>query len=292
MNSSNAGRRHHEGLPGSDADWGNGGGERRRPRLQQPRENTMRKVLLIEDDRSVAEEIVEGLAAQRFEVEWASNGLEGLKMAHEWRPDALIVDRRPSGLDGLGIIQRLRQEQIQAPILMLSRLNAVEDRVMTLRTGADDYLIKPFALIELVARLDALLRRPMVVRETTLRIGTLELDLIERNARRRNRQIELLPREFRLLDYMMRRSGQLLTRSMLLKDVWNYNFDAKTNLIDVHMGRLRHKVDGPDEVPMIYNIRGAGFILREAASPPVASAPIPARAAGHQGHALRVVARN
>jgi two-component system OmpR family response regulator len=137
-----------------------------------------------------------------------------------------------------------------------------------LRSGGDDYLTKPFALIELVARIEALLRRSADTRQTTLQAGALELDLIERTARRSDREISLLPREFRLLEYMMRRREQLLTREMLLKEVWNYNFVPATNLVDVHMGRLRHKVDGPGETPMIYNIRGAGFILRETASRP------------------------
>jgi two-component system OmpR family response regulator len=231
----------------------------------------MRKVLLIEDDGDLAGEILAGLEDQRFDVEWTSNGPDGLKMARALKPDALIVGRRLSGLDGLGITARLRKHQIQAPILVLSELDAVEDRVRALRAGGDDYLTKPFRLIELVARLDALLRRPCDLRETVLRVGTLALDLIERTSMRGNRQIKLLPREFRLLEYMMRRSDQLLTRSMLLKDVWNYNFVPKTNLVDVHMGRLRHKLDGPDEVPMIYNIRSAGFILCEAACRAAAS---------------------
>jgi two-component system, OmpR family, response regulator len=167
------------------------------------------------------------------------------------------------GLDGLEVIERLRRDQVAAPVLVLSGLDAVEDRVRGLRAGGDDYLGKPFALIELVARLDALLRRPSDMSETILRVGALELDLIDRTARRGNRQIKLLPREFRLLEYMMRRSDHLLTRAMLLKYVWNYKFVPETNLIDVHMSHLRHKVDGPDEIPMIHNIRGAGFILRE-----------------------------
>jgi two-component system, OmpR family, response regulator len=223
----------------------------------------MRKVLLIEDDGELAEEIAAGLADQGFEVEWAADGPEGLEMAHGLKPDALIVDRQLPGLDGLGVIERLRKDQIQAPVLVLSGLDAVEDRVRGLRAGGDDYLTKPFALIELAARLDALLRRPGDLSETTLRVGALELDLIERTAKRGNHHIKLLPREFRLLEYMMRRSDQLLTRTMLLTEVWNYKFVPETNLVDVHMSRLRHKVDGPDEVPMIYNIRGAGFILRE-----------------------------
>jgi len=185
-------------------------------------------------------------------------------MARALKPDALIVDRKLPGLDGLGVIARLRKDQIQAPVLVLSGLDAVEDRVRGLRAGGDDYLTKPFALIELVARLDALLRRPNDTRETVLCVGTLELDLIERVAKRGDRQIKLLPREFRLLEYMMLRRDQLLTRSMLLTDVWNYKFVPETNLVDVHMGHLRRKVDSPGDIPMIYNIRGAGFILREA----------------------------
>ena len=226
----------------------------------------MKKVLLIEDDGELAELIVAGLTDHHFEVEWAPNGLEGLEMARLSRPDVLIVDRGLPGLDGLGVIESLRKDQVRTPALVLSALGAVEDRVLGLRVGGDDYLTKPFALVELVARIEALLRRPLDVRETTLRVGPLELDLIERTAQRSNREIELLPREFRLLEYMMRRRDQLLTRAMLLKEVWNYNFVPTTNLVDVHMGHLRHKIDGPDEMPMIYNIRGAGFILREAAN--------------------------
>jgi two-component system OmpR family response regulator len=223
----------------------------------------MKKVLLIEDDGELAEEITAALAEHGFEAEWAPAGPKGLEMTHSLKPDALIVDRQLPGLDGLEIIARLRRDHVAAPILVLSALHAVEDRVHGLRAGGDDYLGKPFALIELIARLDALLRRPFDGRETVLRVGALELDLIARTARRRKRDIKLRPREFRLLEYMMRRSDQLLTREILLKDVWNYKFVPETNLVDVHMSHLRHKVDGPDEMPMIHNIRGAGFILRE-----------------------------
>ncbi len=176
----------------------------------------------------------------------------------------MIVDRMLPGMDGLTIIEALRQEQVRTPVLVLSALGGVAERVRGLRMGGDDYLTKPFAIIELVARIEALLRRPAESRETILRVGQLELDLIERTATRDGRAIDLLPREFRLLEYMMRRSGQLLTRAMLLEEVWNYKFVPATNLVDVHMGRLRHKVDGPGEPPMIHNVRGAGFILREA----------------------------
>ena len=201
-------------------------------------------------------------ADRGFEVEWSANGIEGLDKARSSRPDAMIVDRLLPGMDGLTVIEALRKEQVRTPVLVLSALGAVDDRVRGLRMGGDDYLTKPFAVVELVARIEALLRRPAESRETTLRVGPLELDLIERTAKRGDRVIDLLPREFRLLEYMMQRSDQLLTRAMLLEEVWNYKFVPATNLVDVHMGRLRHKVDGPDDAPMIHNVRGAGFILR------------------------------
>jgi two-component system, OmpR family, response regulator len=222
----------------------------------------MAKVLLIEDDSETAEEITAELADRGFEVEWSANGIEGLDKARSLRPDAMIVDRLLPGMDGLTVIEALRKDQVRTPVLVLSALGAVDDRVRGLRMGGDDYLTKPFALVELVARVEALLRRPVESRETTLRAGALELDLIERTAKRGDRVIDLLPREFRLLEYMMRRNDQLLTRAMLLEEVWNYKFVPATNLVDVHMGRLRHKVDGPGEAPMIHNVRGAGFILR------------------------------
>jgi two-component system OmpR family response regulator len=222
----------------------------------------MAKVLLIEDDSETAEEITAELSDRGFEVKWASNGLDGLDMARTLRPDAMIVDRLLPGMDGLTVIEALRKDHVATPVLVLSALGAVDDRVRGLRMGGDDYLTKPFAVVELVARIEALLRRPVESRETTLRVGPLELDLIERAVKRGERKIELLPREFRLLEYMMRRSDQLLTRAMLLEEVWNYKFVPATNLVDVHMGRLRHKIDGPGETPMIHNVRGAGFILR------------------------------
>ncbi|WP_061027745.1 response regulator transcription factor [Bradyrhizobium sp. CCH5-F6] len=223
----------------------------------------MTQILLIEDDTETADAIVSELTEHGFEVRWAPDGIGGLDYARESSPDALIVDRMLPGMDGLTVIEALRKDQVRTPVLVLSALGAVDDRVRGLRVGGDDYLTKPFALIELVARVEALLRRPIDSRETTLHAGPLELDLIERTARRGEREIDLLPREFRLLEYMMRRSDQLLTRAMLLEEVWNYKFvPATTNLIDVHMGRLRHKVDGPGEAQLIHNVRGSGFILR------------------------------
>jgi two-component system, OmpR family, response regulator len=226
------------------------------------RTDLMAKVLLIEDDDETAVEIAAELTDRGFEVEWSFNGLDGLAKARDLKPDAMIVDRLLPGMDGLTVIESLRKDQVRTPVLVLSALGAIDDRVRGLRMGGDDYLTKPFAVVELVARIEALLRRPAETRETTLRVGQLELDLIERTAKRGDREIDLLPREFRLLEYMMRRSDQLLTRAMLLEEVWNYKFVPATNLVDVHMGRVRHKVDGPGDTPMIHNVRGAGFILR------------------------------
>ena len=225
-------------------------------------ETTMAKLLLIEDDREMAGEIIAELADHGFEVDWAATGIEGLDKARTGNPDALIVDRLLPGMDGVTIVEALRQDQVRTPVLILSALGAVDDRVRGLRAGGDDYLTKPFDLVELIARIEALLRRPAATLEAKLKVGPLELDLIERTAKRGDRSIELLPREFRLLEYMMRRKDQTLTRAMLLEEVWKYKFVPQTNLVDVHMGRLRHKVDDPQEPPMIHSVRGVGFILR------------------------------
>jgi two-component system, OmpR family, response regulator len=221
----------------------------------------MTKVLLIEDEDETAAEIMAELIDRGFAVERAATGTDGLEKARSGRPDAMIVDRLLPEMDGLTIVETLRQAQVRTPVLVLSALGAIDDRVRGLRAGGDDYLTKPFALVELVARLESLLRRPAESRETILRVGPLELDLIERTARRGERVIDLLPREFRLLEYLMRRPDQVVTRAMLLEEVWNYKFVPQTNLIDVHMGRLRRKVDESDEVAMIQSVRGAGFKL-------------------------------
>ena len=225
-------------------------------------ETTMPKLLVIEDDGETAAEIIAEFTDLGFEVDWAATGIEGLDKARTERPDALIVDRLLPGMDGLTIVEALRKDQMKTPVLVLSALGAVDDRVRGLRAGGDDYLTKPFELIELIARVEALLRRPADNRDTKLRVGPLELDLIERTARRGDRVIDLLPREFRLLEYMMQRKDQVLTRAMLLEEVWKYKFVPQTNLVDVHMGRLRRKVDEADEPPMIHSVRGIGFVLR------------------------------
>src|ERR1700719_3566264 len=227
-----------------------------------PGNELMAKLLLIEDDKETADEIRAELGHRGFEVDWAANGIEGLDKARSGGAEAMIVDRMLPGMDGLTIIEALRHEGLRTPVLVLSALGAVDDRVRGLRAGGDDYLTKPFELVELIARVEALLRRPSDTRATKLQVGPLVLDLIERTVKRGDREIELRPREFRLLEYMMRRKDQVLTRAMLLEEVWKYKFVPQTNLVDVHMGRLRHKVDAPDEPAMIHNVRRAGFVLR------------------------------
>ena len=221
----------------------------------------MTRVLLVEDDQDIAAEIAAGLDGSGYSVCHAGDGLAGLDAARRGGWDLLILDRLLPGLDGLSLIRSLRQEQIRTPALILSALGAIDDKVLGLRAGGDDYMIKPFALAELSARLEALLRRPAAAHETVLRVGALELDLIERRAWRAGRELDLLGREFRLLEYMIRHEGQVVTRAMLLEDIWKYRFVPNTNLVDVHMGRLRRKLDAENEPPLISNVRGAGFIL-------------------------------
>jgi two-component system OmpR family response regulator len=222
----------------------------------------MPNVLLIEDDHETASEIMAELTDRGYEVDRAATGIEGLDKARTGQADVMIVDRLLPGVDGLTIIEVVRKEHIRTPVLVLSALSAVDDRVRGLRAGGDDYLTKPFAIAELIARIEALRRRPGDNRETVLQVGPLELDLLERTVHRDGRQIDLLPRELRLLEYMMRRKDQLLTRAMLFEEVWNYKFVPHSNLVDVHMGRLRRKIDASGELPMIHNVRGEGFILR------------------------------
>lgn len=220
------------------------------------------RLLLIEDDDSIAAEVAEELTTRGYEVTRAATGVEGLDHACMGQFDLMIVDRMLPELDGLTVIESVRAQRINIPVLVLSALSAVDDRVSGLKAGGDDYLTKPFAMEELAARLEALLRRPTDSRVTMLRVGPLEMDLIDRRVFRNGQEIELLPREFRLLEYMMRRPDTVLTRTMLLEDVWNYRFVPQTNLVDVHIGKLRRKIDVAGEPPLIHSIRGAGFSLR------------------------------
>ena len=218
----------------------------------------MAKVLVIEDDAGTAEEV--GLELRRcgHTVTHAASGPDGLVSARG--PfDVMVVDRLLPGLEGLDVIRALRAEGVRTPALVVSALGSLDDRVRGLRAGGDDYLSKPFALVELVARLEALLRRPAEARETLLRVGPLELDLLSRTASRTGRDLELLSRELDILEYMVRRTGRTVTRSMLLQDVWGYRFEPRSNVVDVHMSKLRRKVDRPDDEPLIRNIRGEGY---------------------------------
>jgi two-component system OmpR family response regulator len=219
-------------------------------------------VLLVEDDAGLAQEVVTDLRRRGYGVTHIEDGHAGLEAARQGGHDVLLVDRLLPGLDGIELIQRLRDENHAVPVLVLSALSAVDDRVRGLKAGGDDYLTKPFAFAELAARLEALLRRPLETRETVLRVGDLVVDLIDRTARRGARDIELLPREFKLLEYLMRRPDQVVTRAMLLEEVWHYRFVPQTNLVDVHMGKLRRKVDAAGEAVMIESVWGNGFLLR------------------------------
>lgn len=221
-------------------------------------------ILLVEDDAVLAAEIADDLRERGYAVTWMANGQAGLGAAQGTAFAALILDRMLPGLDGLAVVEQLREQNIRVPVLVLSALAAVNERVRGLKAGGDDYLTKPFALEELAARIDALLRRPLETRETVLRAGALELDLIDRLARRDGIEIEILPREFRLLEYLMRRPGQVVTRAMLLEDVWHYRFVSPTNLVDVHLGRLRRKIDVAGAKSMIQSVKGVGFLFRAA----------------------------
>jgi two-component system OmpR family response regulator len=222
----------------------------------------MARVLVIEDDGETADQIVAELGRHGFAVDREAEGLAGLERASTGDYDVITLDRRLPECDGLTIVERLRQAGVKTPILLLSALGEVEDRVRGLRAGGDDYLTKPFAFAELCARVDALLRRSPEPRATVLRVGDLEVDLLAREVRRGTRHLELQPRELRLLEYLVRHHDQVVTRAMLFEQVWHYHFDPRTNLIDVHIGRLRRKVDLPGEVPLIHTVRGIGFVLR------------------------------
>jgi two-component system, OmpR family, response regulator len=221
------------------------------------------KLLVIEDDREAATYLVKGLTESGYAVDHAPDGREGLFLATSGKYDALIVDRMLPGMDGLALVSALRAAEIPVPVLILSALGAVDDRVKGLRAGGDDYLVKPFAFAELLARIEVLLRRGGTPLATTrLKVGDLEMDLLARQVTRGGKDIELLPREFRLLEFLMRHAGQVVTRTMLLENVWDYHFDPQTNVIDVHVSRLRHKIDRGFDHTLLQTIRGAGYSLR------------------------------
>jgi two-component system OmpR family response regulator len=221
------------------------------------------KLLVVEDDRETAAYLVKGLGESGYTVDHSGDGRDGLFLATSGRYDALVVDRMLPGMDGLALVGALRAAGIHTPALILSALGSVDDRVKGLRAGGDDYLVKPFAFSELLARLEALLRRGASAPATTrLRVADLDLDLLTRTVRRGGKTIDLLPREFQLLECLMRNAGHVVTRTMLLENVWDYHFDPQTNVIDVHVSRLRQKIDKNFEHPLLHTVRGAGYCLR------------------------------
>jgi two-component system, OmpR family, response regulator len=221
------------------------------------------KILLIEDDRESADYVANGLREEGHMVTQVASGAEGLVFALGNKFDLLVVDRMIPGLDGLNLVKSLRAAGHHTPVLFLTALGGVEDRVSGLNAGGDDYLVKPFAFSELVARIAALGRRPRTTAaETRLHVLDLELDLLSRNVRRRGELIELQPREFRLLEYLMRHAGQVVTRTMLLEHVWDIHFDPRTNVVETHISRLRSKVDKGFEAQLIHTVRGAGYCVR------------------------------
>jgi two-component system, OmpR family, response regulator len=224
----------------------------------------MARVLVIEDDVQTATEIAAALGDHGFEVECAHTGRDGLLKAAADPYEAIVLDRMlAGGLDGLAVLSTLRTVGVDAPVLILSALSAVDERVRGLRAGGDDYLTKPFEFLELTARLEVLMRRHAIAQpETMLRAGDLEIDLLTREVRRAGRRIELLPREYRLLEYLMRHAQQVVTRTMLFEEVWGYHYDERTNVIDVHVSKLRRKLDEGGLPSIIHTARGSGYILR------------------------------
>jgi len=222
-----------------------------------------RRVLVIEDDPETAEQLVESLSTNGYQVDLAINGNEGLSRARAAEYVVMTIDRMLPGIDGITIIRRLREDGVITPALIISALGEVDDRVRGLRSGGDDYLVKPIAFAELLARVEALARRSnTVVKETVLRVGDLELDLVSRTVSRGGRDIDLLPREFQVLEYLVRNEGHVVPRAMLLQHVWDLHFDPTTNIIDVYVGRVRRKVDSQQAYPLIHTVRGVGFCVR------------------------------
>ena len=225
--------------------------------------HTLLKILLIEDDLQVADYVQQILTDHNYQVDYVSDGDQGLQHAIDKHYDLLIVDRMLPNKDGLEIVETVRANGNAVPVLFLSALGDVDERVKGLKVGADDYLVKPFADQELLARVEVLLRRKEALPATRLKVGELELDLLTQKVTRQGQNLNLQPREFRLLEYLMKHAGQVVTRTMLLENVWEYHFDPQTTVIDVHVSRLRQKIDKDFERPLLSTIRGAGYMLSE-----------------------------
>jgi two-component system OmpR family response regulator len=222
-----------------------------------------RRVLVVEDDPETAGQLQEQLTTSGYEVDLAANGAEAVSCAASCDYAVITIDRMLPDIDGLAVMRQLRDGGVAAPFLIISALGEVDDKVRGLRAGGDDYLVKPFSYVELLARLEALGRRSdTVVKETILRVGDLAVDLISRTASRHGKEILLLPREFQLLEYLVRNQGRVVSRAMLLQHVWDLHFDPSTNIIDVYVGRVRRKVDDHQPHPLIHTVRGVGYCLR------------------------------
>ena len=224
------------------------------------------RILIVEDDLEAAEVMDRGLTEAGHECVRASDGEAGLSAAQAGEFDVMIVDRMMPRMDGVSMVQALRREGDQTPVLFLSALGEINDRVEGLKAGGDDYLVKPYAFVELIARVEALSRRRETGSvQTLLRVGELEMDLIARTVHRQGKEIDLQPREFQLLEFMMRHAGQSVTRTMLLEKVWEYHFDPQTNVIDVHVSRLRSKIEKDFDKPLLRTVRGAGYMIKDGA---------------------------
>jgi two-component system OmpR family response regulator len=222
-----------------------------------------RRILVVEDDLETAGQLVDELTTSGYQVDLATNGNEALSRGSACDYAVITIDRMLPDIDGIAVMRQLREDGIAAPFLIISALGEVDDRVRGLRAGGDDYLVKPFSFVELLARLEALGRRSeTIAKEAILRVGDLAIDLISRTVSRHGKDIQLLPKEFQLLEYLVRNQGRVVSRAMLLQHVWDLHFDPSTNIIDVYVGRLRRKVDDQQAYPLIHTVRGVGYCLR------------------------------
>lgn len=220
------------------------------------------KILLVEDDKHTADYIAKGLGEHGHVVDRADNGRDGLYLATGEPYDVMIIDRHLPAMDGLSLVKAARGSGVRSPALFLTTMGGVDDRVAGLEAGGDDYLVKPFAFAELLARVSALARRPPIVTETRLAVGDLELDLLTRTVTRAGKRLDLLAQEFKVLEYLMRHADEVVTRTMLLEKVWDFHFDPKTNIVETHISRLRSKIDKGFDKPLLHTVRGAGYVIR------------------------------
>ncbi|HEX3273880.1 MAG TPA: response regulator transcription factor [Gemmatimonadales bacterium] len=220
------------------------------------------KILVIEDDRTVGQYVKRGLEEQRFQTDLVDDGMEGLRLASGGRYDLIVLDLRLPGMNGLEVLRTLRDRGLTTPILVLTAQDAVDFKVQALRSGADDYVTKPFAFEELLARVEALGRRPQAIRDPLLRVGDLELDIATREVRRAGERIELTPKEYTVLEYLMRHAGRVMSRTLITEYAWDYHFDPGTNIVDVVINRLRKKVDSGHAQKLVHTVRGVGYVVK------------------------------